>query len=239
MTARATFTTSKQRVGIDGIDDLTDSLRWFASLLPQTAEEELAKEQARGNLLKPIVIVDGRKGKDEDTVKPFGNITYVEGVGPMREAIAAADAFVRSAAPRRSGFYAESLTWFANGRRTGSPPAADKVGLAGNVQLIDLAPYASMVEIDVPRGVIFGAYTMLVRQFGRQLSIAYSYVNPDKYGGLREPPGKAARVPYAVPVLTIGNPSSSVKPGIGSRPGAHRRRAARKAARAAKKAGGA
>ena len=217
--------TTTAQVDIAGLDDLTGALQWFRDLLPKTAHEELAKAQAGGSLLDPVTLVDGRKNDDEESVKPFGSIIYVEPAGPLREAIAAAESFVRTAAPMETGFYQSALVWFANGRATGSPPNADKVGRRGNVELVDLAPYASVVEIDVPRGVIFGAYAMLTRRFGAQLSIGFRYADPGQYGGLIERPGNPARVPYKVPVLTIGNPSSTVKPGIaGSRPGHNLRR---------------
>ena len=240
MSVRPTFQTSTEKIAISDIADLTAGLQWFADLLPITAQEELAKEQASGDLLDPITLVDGRKNDDVSAVKPFGNITYVEGLGPLREAIAAADAFVRTAAPQLTGWYAGALQWFANGKPVHGPPDVAKLGAGGNVQLVDLAPYASWLEIETPRGIIFGAYNWLARQYGRQLSIGYGYAQPDKFGGLRSKPNNPARVPYAVPVLTIGNPASKVKPGVRTRPGAHKRKSrsmARRAIRQALKAG--
>lgn len=241
MAARTTYQTTTRQIPISDIADITDSLAWFADLLPITAKEELAKEQASGDLLDPITLVDGRKNEDVEAVKPFGNITYVEGVGPLREAIAAAEAFVRTAAPLKSGWYRDSLQWFANGKPVHGTPDAAKVGVNGNVQLVDLAPYASWLEIETPRGIIFGAYNWLARQYGRQLSIGYGYAPPAQFGGLRARPSNPARAPYAVPVLTIGNPSSKVHAGVKTRPGAHKRRKARQArklARASAKAEG-
>lgn len=219
-------TSTTQKIPIGSIDDLAASLQWFADLLPATAEQELAKEQARGNLLEPVTLVDGRKGADEQTVKPFGTIAYTEGAGPLREAIHAAAAFVKAAAPHESGFYESALRWFRNGHRVeGGVPDADRVGLKGNVELVDLAPYASVVEVDVPRGVIFGAYAWLTRRYGHQLTIQFRYAKPGQYGGLIARPGNPARVPYYVPVLTIANPASGLPGGVqGSRPGYNLRR---------------
>jgi hypothetical protein len=230
------------KIAIADIDDLTASLAWFTELLPQTAHEELAAEQARGNLQDPTVFVDGKKSTEAavDMVKPFGEIQYVSGVGPMDAAIAAADAFVRSKAPRRTGHYAASLVWFANGQRRGAAPAARSVGIKGNVELVDLAPYASMAEIQVPSGVIYGAYTMLQRAFGGQLSIGFRYTQAAIFGGFEIGPGKPAPArPYNVPVLTIGNPVSSVKPGVKrSTPGYNRRRNRRTVRKYLKERGG-
>jgi len=221
---RATITTSEE-IGIDSLDDMRSTLEWFHDLLPQVAREELASAQHHGWLTKPITLVDKRKSDNIDGVKLFGSIAYVEGIGPLAEAIAAADSFVRSAAPHDTGFYESAFAWFQNGKRVAGIPDAKKTGTRGNVELVDRAPYASLVEIDVPRGVIFGAYAMLTRRFGNQLSIGFSYHLPTLYGSLVERPGNPARVPYMIPVLVIGNPASTVKPGIaGSRPGHNLRR---------------
>jgi hypothetical protein len=226
--ARAKFAYQSTGVlDVGNVDDLQDALLWFHSLLPATAEEELAKAQRQGSLLQPTTFVDGKKGRDEQQVRPFGNITYVDSIGPLREAIAMAQAFVQSAAPRLTGHYESSLQWVANGQLTMGPPDAQRVGVRGNVELVDLAPYASTLEIQVPRGVIYGAYVQVARAFGRALSISYGYGQADKYGGLNEPSGRQALRPYAVPILTIGNPASTVRAKV-TRPGAGQRRRKRR-----------
>jgi hypothetical protein len=214
-------------VDVAGVEDLKASLLWFHSLLPATAKEELAIAQRQGSLLTPVVFTDGKKGRDEDLVKPFGTITYSDSVGPLREAIAMAWAIVQGAAPRLSGHYQRSLQWVANGQLTGGPPDPERVGARGNVQLVDLAPYASTLEIQVPRGVIYSAYTQLARRFGRQLLISYGYGKAAEFGGLDAPAGRPPLRPYAVPILTIGNPASTVNPKA-TRPGAAQRRRKRR-----------
>lgn len=204
-----------EKIAIADIDDLTESLLWFTDLLPQTAREELLFEQRRGNLTDPVTIVDKRKTDNIEAVKPFGEIDYIGGLGPIEAAIIAAESFVRSVAPHRTGHYARSLIWFANGRRQDGPPTAREIGLRGNAELIDLAPYASMVEVMVPNSVIYGAYNHLRRLFGNTVSVGFHYTQAARYGGFEIAPGKAApRVPYNVPVLAIGNPASTVIPGV-------------------------
>jgi hypothetical protein len=224
--ARVTQTTLERTIPINDIADLTDAVTWFHALLPDTAEAELASEQSQGNLLDPVTTVDGRKSDDLDAVKLFGNITYNEAVGPIDEAIAAAWAYVKSRSPRRTGHYALSLQWFANGQHVAEPPSAARIGLRGNAELMDLAPYASMVEIMVPNSVIYGAYTLLRRRFGKSLSIGFRYSHADKFGGFMVAPGlPQPKRPYAIPVLSIGNPVSTVKPGVArSTPGYSLRR---------------
>lgn len=218
MARASTLTRTEAIVQIDNLDDLTQSIEWFNALLPVTARDELQKEQARGNLRDPVSYVDGKKNPNIDAVKPFGTISYVEGSGPLAEAIAAADVFVRTYAPRDTGHYDRALQWFANGRNAGGRPDAKRVGLRGNVQLVDLAPYASTLEIEVPRGLIYGAYTFLSRLFGRTLSIGFSYAMAYQFGGFIEKPGNPAITHYAVPVLTMGNPASTVKRGARGTP---------------------
>lgn len=225
--ARAAYSTSKTSIGVSGVDDLKASLEWFNDLLPKTAREELAKEQRKGSLLEPVTLVDGRKDDNEEHVKPFGQIVYVESLGPLREAIAMVWAFVQSEAPRLTGFYRDQLQWVANGQLTGGPPNVDRVGVRGNVQLLDLAPYASTLEIQVPRGIIYQAYLQVSRRYGKQLSIAYGYAKPGDFGGLRAPEGREPLRPYAVPILTLGNPASTVE-AKARRPGAARRRRKRR-----------
>lgn len=209
------------RISVDQIDDIKRTLKWFHDLLPRTAREELAAEHARGNLENETTLVDGRKGARVDDVKPFGKIQYVGGLGPIDAAVIAADAIANAAAPRRSGHYARALVWFANGRATGGPPTAREIGAGGNAELVDLAPYASMVEIQVPRGVVFAAYTQLARLFGGTLSIGFRYVKAAKFGGHIRAAGDPGRTFLNVPVLSIGHPAGNVRPGVArSRPGA-------------------
>lgn len=208
--------------GVSTVPDLLESVKWFVDLLPETAKAELADAQAKGSLLDPLSFVDGKRNPNVDMVKPFGTIRYTDALGPLKEAIAAADAFVRQWAPRDTGLYESALRWFANGRPTAGLPNAERVGVAGNVQLVDLVPYASTLEIEVPRGVIYGTYSFLSRMFGGRLNISFTYAQASKFGGFIEREGNPAARPYAVPVLTIGNPGSTVRDGARPRPASSR-----------------
>lgn len=227
--------TGEFRIPINQIDDMRRTLEWWHDLLPLTAREELAEEHAHGNLLDEVQIVDGRLNAPLDSVKSFGTIRFVGGLGPIEQAIEAADAVAHSLAPRDTGHYARSLQWFANGRPVGGPPSARQVGVKGNAELVDLAPYASMLEITVPRGVIYGAYNHVARMFSSTVSIGFRYANAKDFGGHMEKPGTRGGRFFKVPVLSIGNPVSTVTPGVlKSRPGANirdRRGEARRALR--------
>jgi hypothetical protein len=206
-------------IPISEIDDIKDALLWFKDLLPQTAKEELAIEQARGNLADPVTtFVDGKKSDDVAGVKIFGNIRYVSSVGPIEQAITQLAAFVAQKAPRRTGWYEESLKWVVNGERVAGRPSAEQVGAKGNVMLLDLAPYASWLEVYYPTGILFAAYTSLHRTFGKRLAIRYGYAKPDTFGGQAWKPGqKRGAHPYMVPYVLIGSPGSTVKDGTKSK----------------------
>lgn len=227
--------TATLQIPISEVDDMRRTVAWWRELLPETAREELAFEQARGNLKDPAVFVDGRKANMAtlDSVKPFGNIRFVEGTGPLDAAIQAAAAFIESAAPRRTGHYVDALRLYVNGRLFGGVPTAEQVGLRGNVEFTDLAPYAAMAEIQTPRGVIYGAYTMLARTFGGSLSIGFRYTVAAEFGGHDRGNNWSDDTYLNVPVLSIGNPASTVKPGVKrGRPGTAQKARRRTAHRA-------
>lgn len=207
---RPRFSESTIALPIGTVDELRHSLNWFHDLFIATAEEELAQAQAAGSLTDPVIVVDGKRNGDPANVKPFGTIAFVETQGPMAEAIAATAAFVSGMAPVDTGFYVSGFLWLQNGNPVRGLPNADEVGVRGNVQLINRTPYAGWMEIEIPHGVIFGAYTFLSRLFGNRLNISYSYVHGDQFGGLISRPENPPLRPYAMPVLTIGGPASTV-----------------------------
>lgn len=215
----AAATSLLARRDVSGLDDLSESLAWFDALLERTAAAELADEQARGNLLDPTILIDGKKSSAIAGARIFGTVAFVDSVGPIGEAIRAADAQAEQAAPHRTGHYRASLRWFVNGSPVGGVPTAEQVGRTGNAILADLAPYASWLEVHLPNGVLFGAYTRIKRAFGRRVAIRYTYANPEHgIGPQAWPPGaRRGSHPYMVPILVIGNPASTVKPGSTSR----------------------
>jgi hypothetical protein len=206
-------------IPINEIDDLKDAVLWFKNLLPATAKEELALEQAQGNLEDPVTtFVDGKKSDDIASVRIFGNIRYVSALGPIDKALTQLDAFIQQRAPHKTGHYVHSLQWVLNGKPVRARPSAEEVGTKGNVMLMDMAPYASWLEVHYPSGILFAAYTSLARSFGKRVAVHYGYANPDRFGGQKwKPGGKVGKHPYMVPYVSIGNPGSTVKAGTTSR----------------------
>jgi hypothetical protein len=208
--------------------DLSNFTTWLKAYHADTAWQEAAKMYGAGGLAKPVVITDNVKDRRPEQVKLWGKIIFVPGLGPVVEAAALADSIVRSAAPVRTGHYKSRFAWYMNGRPIAGPPTdISRLGAQGNVELVDRAPYAAMVEEQVPQGVIYAAYNALRRAYGNQLRLAYRYGAPDDYD--QEPAKNGRR--YAVPRLTIGSPMSNMKTG-GTRPGRNTRRRRRQAKRA-------
>lgn len=198
------------RRDIGSIDDLKASLEWIDGLLETTARRELELEQARGNLLDPTIFVDGKKSTAIAGAKLFGSVVMVDSVGPIAAAIRAAEALVEQAAPYQTGHYRSALVWLVNGRPVAGTPSAEAVGPHGNAMLIDLAPYASWLEVELPSGVLWGAFTRLKRQFGKRVAVGYHYARPAWFGGHRWQEGAKRGHDYMVPFIVIGSPGSTV-----------------------------
>jgi hypothetical protein len=181
--------------------------------------------QKRGGLPQAIVSVDGRRNKREEDVRLWGEIVYVAGMGPVAEAVRIAHDFATMAAggafKAPTGHYASQFAWFMNGDAVGSePPDVKRMGVKGNVQLVNRAPYASVLEILMPDGILYGAYNLLRRTFGTRLRLVYGYAMADAFGGQVQPSGRTVR-PMSIPFLLIGNPISGssrhVPPGVNRR----------------------
>lgn len=197
----------------------------FAMVRRRTAE--IAREALKESGLEhPVIFVDGKKGASEDAVKEFGEIIYVADLGPLQQAIDLVELtlahYASSAFKKPTGFYQSKFHWFVNGRDWGgAPPKANIVGARGNVQVVNLAGYASPVEIFVPNGIIYGAFNALRTMFGRRINSAYGYAPADAFDQVW-PPDHTAR-PLAIPILTFGHPASTFEWKV-RRPGTNLRR---------------
>jgi hypothetical protein len=207
-----------QQLGVASIDDLSAAFEWIHNYHVGTARTELAKEQARGNLIDEVTFVDRKKSENIAGVRMWGTISFVSSSGPIEKAIAMADALARSAAPRETGHYLSAMHWMVNGHRVAGLPTAEQVGPRGNAMLVDMAPYASWLEVHLPNGILYGVYTQLKRSFGANVPVHYGYANPDHLSGQEWKPGsKRGDHPYMVPFIGIGLATSTVKPGSASR----------------------
>jgi hypothetical protein len=190
----------------ESLEDLSKTLEYVRLRTAQIARQTLEAVQRAGAMTDAVVIVDGRVGRSEDTVKLFGKITYATAQGPLQEAIDLANEYVSAAVgqfKQPTGFYAANFRWFVNGAPTGGAvPDASRVGRRGNVQLVDVAGYAAMPEIFVPGGVLYGAARAIERRYGQRLAVKFGYA-PVAAFELAWPSGRKASY-LAVPTLTLG-----------------------------------
>jgi hypothetical protein len=232
----------QQRIGgalADPFEDLSrsfDHVRRYTAAVAYKALKDVQKSEPA--MADAVIYVDGKKDRPLEDVKAFGKIVMVAPHGPVQEAVDLAHEFVAMATggiQNPTGFYARAFAWYKNGKLVGSrPPNLDKFGLRSNVQLVNFAGYASMPEIFLPDGVIYGAFRQLKRVFGERIALSFSYGPAHAYAQAW-PPTRRRTQPLAVPVLTIGHPSASFKR-LGTVPGVRRRARVRAAKRAAQSA---
>lgn len=217
---------------VNSFDDLSKTFASVREYTARVAKEQLEKFQQEH--ADAVVFVDGSKTTPINGVKLFGTVIITARSGPVQEAVGLAWDFVFSRAlsfQNPTGFYANQFVWFINGDPVGSAqPNVSRMGARGNVQLVNRAGYASMPEIFLADGVIWGAYNMLRRTFGERLALSFGYGPAHAFAQVW--PGDRTRVrPLAVPVLTIGHPSAGFKR-RGTKPGVLNRKRAREARKA-------
>jgi len=221
----------------DSLEDLSNTLEYVRLRTAEIARQALEAVQRAGGMQDAVVVVDGRVGGAENTVKLWGKITYATAQGPLQEAIELANEYVTAAASQfkqPTGFYAQHFRWFVNGTPTGgSVPDAGRVGRRGNVQLVDVAGYAAMPEIFVPGGVLYGAARAIERRYGQRLAVKFGYA-PVAAFEIDWPAGRKASY-LAVPTLTLGYLTASFaqqrKSSQWARPGKRARKRQRAARR--------
>jgi hypothetical protein len=187
--------------------------QWVSATHASLAREKAAQLYGK-QADKAIIYTDGAKGRAPEQVKPFGQIVYAPPTGPIAEAIAMALEIIRSRGPsnRETGFYASDFQWYVNGKPVAGVPDGKTIGPSGNVQVANLAPYATMQEIQVPRGVLYAAFTVLKRAFGQRLVLGYGYRLARGAFVQDQPKGKEA--PTNVPTLMIASPGGKVRSSV-------------------------
>lgn len=203
---------------------------WVSRTHAELAREKAAQLYGKEGATKAVVYTDGAKGRPPEQVKPFGLIVYAPPIGPMAEAIEMALQIIRARAPTnaKTGFYTFDFQWYVNGDPIAGIPDAKRLGPKSNVQIANLAPYATMQEIQIPSGVLFAAYTALNRAFGQRLVLSYGYRLARGAFTQDKPPNEGPRRPTNVPTLMIASPGGKVRRSV-KRPGARpRKRRARR-----------
>jgi hypothetical protein len=134
-----------------------------------TARAGLAAFMARQSVKPDVLIeVDGHKAASEDSVKPFGVITYR--FRRMREIYVAALARAEADSPVRSGRYKRSWFLMVNGVEV----APDAIPAAAEVLLVNDQPYARKIHVGskgfekyANPGVVEKVRQWMIKQYGR------------------------------------------------------------------------
>lgn len=200
-----------------------------------TAQEELSKAQHEGAMKNPVTFVDNKKGRSEYEVKPFGTITYVSPLGPLKQAVEDVERYIMTRTgifQHPTGYYASGFRWFINGKPAGeNSPDVSQVGQHGNIQIVNLAGYASALEANfMPDGILFGCYVALKSKYGNTLKIAQGYAPESAFD--QQWPADHAAQPMTIPYIMLGHPNASFKQ-RSKKPGHNIRKKARAAAKAA------
>ncbi len=205
----------------------SDVRAWVSATHAALAREKAAQIYGK-EADKQIIIVDGRKGRVPEDVKPFGQIVYAPGTGPIAEAITMALEVIRSRAPSNAltGFYTFDFQWYVNGDPVAGVPDGKTLGPGDNVQVANLAPYATMQEIQIPSGVLYAAFNALTRAFGPRLVLTYGYRLAR--GAFTQDHPKGKEPPTNVPTLLIASPGGKIRRSV-KRPGARLRKQRRRA----------
>lgn len=225
---------------IDSLDDLTQTFAAIRMKAVEAAAEELRTMSRNDEAWKdPRVFVNGRAyaswsgmpdAQMAQVLKDFSTIIIVPREGPVQEAVHLAYEYIVGRCmsfQNPSGFYASNFLWFVNGEPVSQQaPDVTRMGLRGNVQVVNRAGYAAMPEIFIPDGIIYGAFRMLERIYGKRIALSFSYGPAHAFGQVWPGDRKGGTSPLAVPVLTIGHPSAGFK-GRATRPGVRLRKRSR------------
>lgn len=233
---------------VDSLDNLTTTFAEIRKTVAKVARDEIRSMQRDPMWRDPVIYVDGKRAEPE-RVKDFGTIVILPQGGPVEEATKLAHQYVLEQAGfhHESGFYMSEFAWYMNGKPEGTtPPDVQRMGLKGNVQLVNRAGYASSLEVLLPDHVIYGAYTLLKRTYGQRLALSYSYGPAHAFDQawpdarqLRSGAASSSRPKHiymAVPILTIGHPTATFKQQK-RRPGVLFRKRRRELERVAKQLG--
>lgn len=207
-----------QTYTIESADNLQETFAAIRKSVAKAARDEMRSMQRDPMWRDPVVYVDGKRAEPE-RVKDFGTIVILPQGGPVEEAVQLAHQYVLEQAGfhHNTGFYMSEFAWYMNGKPEGSsPPDVQRMGLKGNVQLVNRAGYASSLEVLLPNHVIYGAYTLLKKTYGQRLALSYSY-GPATAFDQAWPDARQVRasrpkhVYMAVPILTIGHPTATFR----------------------------
>lgn len=139
---------------LNGEITLQDLLQWTKSALIITADEVLREEQANGFDKEPILLVDGRQGRNPNTVNPLGQIEFVSRSNVADIFIETYEGLLKRS-PVLKGDYKASHYVAYNGTQVASSLEGLKSWLAGDInfkagdtiRIVNVQPYARRLEL--------------------------------------------------------------------------------------------
>lgn len=138
---------------LDGRQTLQDFLNFTKQTLIVVADEVLAEEQAAGFDKTPVIVVDGRIGKNVFEVSPLGSIEFVSRANMSDILLATYEALVEKS-PVLSGAYKSSNFVFYNGTQIATDLSQLTAWLNLNpdfkekdkIRFVNIEPYARKLE---------------------------------------------------------------------------------------------
>lgn len=164
---------------------------FVAAQLALAAKEALREAQGAGEATTNFVrAVNARQGVPEEQVKTPGAIVY--GFDWTPEATTYALAWLRAAAPKRSGRYARSFIVISQGHETN----ASAISLGAGALLVNTQPYSRKIQVGARgfssrRGLFDKARTATLKEFRGLVSIRVKFV--ELAGAYRLKSGSARR----------------------------------------------
>jgi hypothetical protein len=139
---------------LSGEITLEDLLKWTKATLIITADTVLKEEQDRGFDKQPLLLVDGRKGKDVSSVNPLGQIEFLARQDFGRVLVEAYEALL-DRSKVLTGRYKASHYVFLNGQQVATDLATLKTWLKSGVEfkdedrirIVNIQPYARRLEL--------------------------------------------------------------------------------------------
>lgn len=182
---------------------------FIAQQLALAAKDALREAQSADEANATYVLaVNGRQGVAEDQVRTPGAIVY--SFDWTREATTYALAWLRAAAPRRSGRYARSFIVVSEGREVD----AGAIRLGAGALVIDTQPYSRKIQVGAKgftsyRGLYDKARAATLREFRGLVSIRVKFValstpyHLKRGGGHRARKDRRPGAPINYPALQI------------------------------------
>lgn len=139
---------------LNGEITLQDLLRWTKAALIVTADEVLKEEQGVGFDKKPLMLVDGKQGKDIGAVSPLGQIEFVARQD-FTEIVLSAYTALLDLSKVLTGRYKASHYVFHNGHQVATDLSTLQSWIKSQpnfaerdtIRIVNIQPYARRLEL--------------------------------------------------------------------------------------------